>query len=148
MKKEKELSPKELGLAVKTERLIDYKFTPQELAEKAQELARQTIEKTQLLKDKKQITDEFKAKESALDAAITLSSQKVQNRGEMRRMEVFVMKDFDGGMKSSYDVKTGVEIMRERMVSDDYQLEVAGDLFSVTGGSGTDADPFVFKAKE
>ena len=148
MKKEKELSPKELGLAVKTERLIDYKFTPQELAEKAQELARQTIEKTQLLKDKKQITDEFKAKESALDAAITLSSQKVQNRGEMRRMEVFVMKDFDGGMKSSYDVKTGVEIMRERMVSDDYQLEVAGELFSVTGGSGTDADPFVFKVKD
>ena len=148
MKKEKELSPKELGLAVKTERLIDYKFTPQELAEKAQELARQTIEKTQLLKDKKQITDEFKAKESALDAAITLSSQKVQNRGEMRRMEVFVMKDFDGGIKISYDVKTSLELMRERMVSDDYQLEVAGELFSVTGGSGTDADPFVFKVKD
>lgn len=108
----------------KTKALINYQFSLVELAEKSQELARHSIEKQQILKDKKQIADEYKSKESACDAQIALLSQKIQNRYEMRRMDVMCHKDFENHVKIYYDIMSGQELQRDRLTTEDYQLDL------------------------
>ena len=109
---------------IKVNTMINYQFTVEELAEKSQELARESINLSQVKKDKKQVMDEFKSKESASESAINLLSMKISNRYEMRRMDVMMQKDFDSGFKIYYDIKTGNELQRDKISSEDYQLDL------------------------
>ena len=119
-----QLRDKEKPKRKKVRATIRYQFTIEESNEKSQELARSNKELAQLMPDKKQVVSDFNSKETALDSKINSLSNAVVNGYEIKSMDVMCEKNFDEREKIYFSLEDGRELMREKMTSEDFQLDL------------------------
>lgn len=98
-----------------------YQFTKEELEEKAKQLAKSCEERTSIEDEKKSVMSDFKAKIDSKTAEINHLSNNINSGYEYVTKTCEVEYDFEAGFKKYfYD---GVQVGKEKMTSNDYQLE-------------------------
>jgi hypothetical protein len=109
----------------KVKKNMRYSFTPEERLEVGKLLADAQIELCRVGEDKKRVADDFKAKESALDASVKSLSNKMSTGYEFRDIDcTIIYNDPKTGKKSLFRDDTGERIATDPMTAEELQEEI------------------------
>jgi hypothetical protein len=104
---------------------FEYKFSPEELEQKAKQLAKCCQERNGLEDEKKDAMSGFKAKIDSKTAEINLISHHINTGKEFMTKTCDVDMDFDNGRKIYY--WEGLKVGEEKMKASDYQKEITDE---------------------
>lgn len=104
---------------------FEYQFSPEELAQKSNQLAKACDERNRIEDEKKDAMSGFKAKIDSKTAEINLISNHINTGKEFMSKTCDVDMDYDNGRKIYY--WEGMKVGEERMKASDYQTEISSE---------------------
>ena len=114
--------PKETA---KTEKHLRCIFTEAELLVQGKKLAELNNELVSIENDKKRVTDDFKAKASAVEADISITSNNIRSGYEYRKVPCTIrFEDPSEGLKTTYRDDTGEQVSCEALTPEEKQRKL------------------------
>jgi hypothetical protein len=99
-----------------------YQFTPEEIGNNADQLARFVMEQDEIEQEKKEVMSQYKAKLDEASAKISKYANWVRSGYEMRDEDCRLVLDYGKGKRMHFSKKSGKLVKEENLWPDDRQL--------------------------
>ena len=109
----------------KTEEVLRYSFSKEELAQHSATLAQGNIEKLRIEEEAKQVSADYKARIQRVQAEINVAANRIYSGYEMRPVACEKVSDYTMGEVYFVRLDTGEEFNRRKMTELELQQELA-----------------------